>query len=50
MRKKDFANLVESIHQAGAIRRGAAEASRVTEFVAVDVKAIRQRLGRSLRV
>jgi len=47
MRKKDFDNLVESIREAGSIRRGATAASRVTEFAAVDVKAIRQRLGKS---
>jgi putative transcriptional regulator len=47
MKKKDFDNLVDSIHQAGSIRRGAAAASRVTEFAAVDVKAIRQRLRKS---
>jgi putative transcriptional regulator len=47
MRKKDFDNLVESVREAGAIRRGSAEASRVTEFAAVDVKGIRQHLGKS---
>ena len=47
MRKKDFDNLVESIRQAGSIRRGSSEPSRATEFAAVDVKAIRQQLGKS---
>ena len=47
MRKKDFANLVESIKKAGAVRRGAARASRVTELASVDVKAIRHGLGKS---
>ena len=47
MRKQDFENLVESVRQAGAIRRGEAEPSRVTEFAAVDVKAVRRRLGKS---
>ena len=47
MKKKDFDNLVESIQQAGSIRRGETEASRVTEFAALDVKAIRQRLRKS---
>jgi putative transcriptional regulator len=47
MRKQDFANLVESVRQAGRIRRGEAQASRVTEFAAVDVRAVRQRLGKS---
>lgn len=47
MRKKDFDNLVASVRQAGRIRRGEAEASRVTEFAPVDVKAIRRRLNQS---
>jgi putative transcriptional regulator len=47
MRKQDFDNLVESVRQAGRIRRGEAEASRVTEFAAVDVKAVRRRLRKS---
>src|SRR5439155_26582757 len=47
MRKQDFENLLESVRQAGAIRRGEAEPSRVTEFAAVDVKAVRRRLGKS---
>jgi putative transcriptional regulator len=47
MRKQDFENLVESIRQAGRIRRGEAKPSRVTEFAPVDVKAVRLRLGKS---
>jgi putative transcriptional regulator len=47
MKKQDFENLVASIRQAGRIRRGEAKPSRVTEFAPVDVKAIRQRLGKS---
>jgi putative transcriptional regulator len=47
MRKKDFDNLVTGIRQAGRIRRGEAKPSRVSEFAPVDVKAIRQRLGKS---
>ncbi len=47
MRKKDFDNLVRSIRQAGRIRRGEAQPSRVTEFGPVDVKAIRRRLDKS---
>ena len=47
MRKQDFENLVESVRQAGRIRRGEMKPSRVTEFTPVDVKAIRQRLGKS---
>jgi putative transcriptional regulator len=47
MRKKDFDNFEESIREAGRIRRGEAKPSRLTEFAPVDVKAIRQRLGKS---
>jgi putative transcriptional regulator len=47
MKKQDFENLVESIRQAGRIRRGEAKLSRVTEFKAVDVKAVRTKLGKS---
>ncbi|HLW64133.1 MAG TPA: NadS family protein [Gemmataceae bacterium] len=47
MKKDDFDNLVNSVRQAGKIRRGELKASRVTEFAGVDVKAIRQRLGKS---
>jgi putative transcriptional regulator len=47
MKKQDFENLVESVRQAGRIRRGEAKASRVTEFNAVDVKKVRMQLGKS---
>jgi putative transcriptional regulator len=47
MRKQDFENLVESVRQAGRIRRGESEAGRVTEFAPVDVKAVRRRLRKS---
>lgn len=47
MRKQDFDKLAESIQQAGRIRRGEAEPSRVAEFAPVDVKAVRLRLGKS---
>jgi putative transcriptional regulator len=47
MKKQDFENLVESVRQAGRIRRGEEKPSRVVEFAPVDVKAIRQRLGKS---
>jgi putative transcriptional regulator len=47
MRKQDFEALVESVRQAGRIRRGEAKPSRVAEFAPVDVKAIRRRLGKS---
>src|SRR5262249_923771 len=47
MRKDDFDNFVASVRQAGRIRRGAAPASPGPRFRAVDVKAIRRRLGQS---
>lgn len=47
MNKKDFDNLTASIREAGAIRRGESESGRVTEIADVDVKAIRQQLGKS---
>jgi putative transcriptional regulator len=47
MRKKDFESLLESVRQAGAIRRGESQPARVTTFAPVDVKAIRQRLKKS---
>ncbi|HEY1375569.1 MAG TPA: NadS family protein [Gemmataceae bacterium] len=47
MKKQAFEELVTSVRQAGAIRRGKRRPGRVTEFAPVDVKAIRQRLGKS---
>jgi putative transcriptional regulator len=47
MRKQDFENLVESVKQAGRIRRGEAGPSRLADFMPVDVKAVRRRLGKS---
>ena len=47
MKKRAFAELVASVRQAGRIRRGKLRPSRVTEFAAVDVKAIRRRLDKS---
>ena len=47
MKKQDFEELVESVQQAGRIRRGEMKPSRVTEIAPVDVKAIRRRLGKS---
>lgn len=47
MKKKDFEKLTESIRQAGSIKRGETEPSRMTEFAQVDVKAIRRRLRKS---
>ncbi|MFC1544223.1 NadS family protein [Gemmatimonadota bacterium] len=47
MNEKDFAELVESVRQAGKIRRKEMRASRVTEFKPADVKSIRKSLGMS---
>jgi putative transcriptional regulator len=47
MKKKDFDNLVGSIQQAGKIRRGEMNASRISHIAPMDVKAIRRKLGKS---
>ena len=47
MRKQDFDNLLESVKEAGLIRRGEKQPSRVIEFKPLDVKGIRQRLRKS---
>lgn len=47
MNDMDFANLVESIKQAGEIKRGQREPSRVFEFSPMDIKEIRQKLDKS---
>ena len=47
MNSKDFNNLTRSIRQAGQIKRGKAKPSRVTAFNSADVRAIRERLGKS---
>jgi putative transcriptional regulator len=47
MRKHDFDNLVESVRQAGRIRRGEAQPGRLVEFAPVDVKAVRRQLKKS---
>ena len=44
MKKELFDDLVESIRQAGRIRRGEAKPSRVTKFDPVNVKGIRRNL------
>ena len=49
MNEQDFALLVESVKQAGAIRRGTLALSRTFEFTPLDVKAIRTRLQKSQR-
>jgi len=47
MKKKDFDNLVESVRQAGRIRRRELKPSRVTTFAPMDVKSVRRRLRMS---
>ena len=47
MRQRDFGNLVASIKQAGAIRRGERRPSHLFDFKAEKVRAIRQNLGKS---
>ena len=47
MKKEHFDQLVTSIRQASAIRRGEMEPSRITEVAREDVRAIRERLGKS---
>lgn len=49
MNEQDFSMLVESIQQAGAIKRGELAPGRVFEFDPLDVKAIRARLHKSQR-
>jgi putative transcriptional regulator len=47
MKKNDFEKLMESVKQAGKIRRGEMKASRVFKFAPADIKAIRVRLAKS---
>lgn len=47
MKRTDFAKLLTSVRQAGAIRRGTLKPARVREFRAEDVQAIRKRLSKS---
>ncbi len=47
MNDEDFANLVESIKQAGEIKRGLREPSRRFEFTPMDIKEIRHNLDKS---
>lgn len=49
MNEKEFNNLVESIKQAGEIKRGQREPSRVFEFSPMDIKEIRYKLDKSQR-
>ena len=47
MKTKDFDSLVESIKQAGKIKRGEMKASRTFQFDPADIKGIRQKLKKS---
>jgi putative transcriptional regulator len=47
MKKQHFDQLVASVRQAGAIRRSEMEPSRITEFAPLNVRAIREGLGKS---
>ena len=49
MNEKDFADLVESIKEAGAIKQGERKPSRVFEFSPMDIKGIRKKLDKSQR-
>lgn len=49
MNDKDFTELVESIKQAGEIKRGAREPGRVIEFSPMDIKGIRRKFDKSQR-
>ena len=45
MKKTEFSALVESIKQAGKIRRGRMKARRVVNFEPTDIRGIRLKLG-----
>jgi putative transcriptional regulator len=47
MKNKDFDNLIQSVKQAGKIRRGEIKARRTFEFKPADIKSIRDKLGMS---
>jgi putative transcriptional regulator len=49
MNDKDFANLVESVKQAGQIKRGEIKPGRLFEFSPLDIKAIREQFQKSQR-
>lgn len=44
MKTQDFDNLIESIKQAGKIKRGEMKPSRTLEFSPADIKSIRSKL------
>ena len=47
MKENDFEKIVQSVKQAGKIRRGTMKASRTSVFNPADVRAIRKKLGKS---
>ena len=47
MKDAAFKQLLESVRQAGRIRRGRTKPSRVTKFKGTDVRAVRAKLGQS---
>lgn len=47
MKNDDFNTLVQSVRQAGKIKRGKMKASRTTSFNPADVRAIRKKLDKS---
>ncbi len=47
MKQDTFDKLVDSVKEAGRIKRGQVRASRTFEFQPADVKAIRETLGKS---
>lgn len=47
MNNEDFELLVESIKQAGEIKKGLRQAERIFEFTPVDIKMIRNKLDKS---
>lgn len=49
MNEQTFELLVESIKQAGEIKRGERQPSRIFQYSALDVKAIRSKLQQSQR-
>jgi putative transcriptional regulator len=49
MNEQDFANLVESVKQAGQIKRGELEPGRTFEFNPPDINAIREKYQKSQR-
>ncbi|MCU0241192.1 MAG: helix-turn-helix domain-containing protein [Vicinamibacteria bacterium] len=47
MKREAFGQLMESVRQAGRVKRGLARPSRSFRFAPADVKAIRDKLGKS---